>query len=159
MRSVLLQDTVHAVEKLIELRKENWEVAPYPVEDHSYDREASWADEYKRTLKLFVENLRPEVRRTRRELISLTPCFEGEGGSMLLRAFIAAGASMAVKGAANRFLVRTVHRNPVETLDGLRSEGYHPDQSFLLPEILKMCRSTFGTYDNPSGRLPLLASS
>lgn len=93
---MLLQDTVRPVEKLIELRKENWEVAPYPVEDHSYDREASWADEYKRTLKLFVENLRPEVRRTRRELISLTPCFEGEGGSMLLRAFIVSLVFIAV---------------------------------------------------------------
>jgi dipeptidyl aminopeptidase/acylaminoacyl peptidase len=47
---------------LIELRKENWQVAPYPVEDHGFEREASWADEYKRILKLFVDNLKPDVR-------------------------------------------------------------------------------------------------
>jgi dipeptidyl aminopeptidase/acylaminoacyl peptidase len=60
--NVNFQDTVRLVEKLIELRKENWEVAPYPVEDHGFEREESWADEYKRILKLFVVNLKPEVR-------------------------------------------------------------------------------------------------
>lgn len=60
--NVNFQDTVRLVEKLIELRKENWEVAPYPVEDHGFERETSWADEYKRILKLFVDNLKPQVR-------------------------------------------------------------------------------------------------
>jgi dipeptidyl aminopeptidase/acylaminoacyl peptidase len=60
--NVNFQDTVRLVEKLIELRKENWEVAPYPVEDHGFEREESWADEYKRILKLFRTNLKPEVR-------------------------------------------------------------------------------------------------
>lgn len=60
--NVNFQDTVRLVEKLIELRKENWEVAPYPVEDHGFEREESWADEYKRILKLFATNLKPEVR-------------------------------------------------------------------------------------------------
>jgi dipeptidyl aminopeptidase/acylaminoacyl peptidase len=60
--NVNFQDTVRLVEKLIELRKENWEVAPYPVEDHGFEREESWADEYKRILKLFVTNLKPGVR-------------------------------------------------------------------------------------------------
>lgn len=60
--NVSFQDTVRLVEKLIELRKENWEVAPYPVEDHGFEREDSWADEYKRILKLFVTNLKPEVK-------------------------------------------------------------------------------------------------
>jgi dipeptidyl aminopeptidase/acylaminoacyl peptidase len=60
--NVNFQDTVRLVEKLIELRKTNWEVAPYPVEDHGFEREESWADEYKRILKLFNENLHPEVR-------------------------------------------------------------------------------------------------
>lgn len=60
--NVNFQDTVRLVEKLIELRKENWEVAPYPAEDHGFDREASWADEYKRILKLFNQNLRPDTR-------------------------------------------------------------------------------------------------
>jgi dipeptidyl aminopeptidase/acylaminoacyl peptidase len=60
--NVNFQDTVRLVEKLIELRKTNWEVAPYPVEDHGFEREESWADEYKRILKLFVDNLKPDVR-------------------------------------------------------------------------------------------------
>jgi dipeptidyl aminopeptidase/acylaminoacyl peptidase len=62
--NVNFQDTVRLVEKLIELRKTNWQVAPYPVEDHGFEREESWADEYKRILKLFVDNLKPEVRVT-----------------------------------------------------------------------------------------------
>lgn len=57
--NVNFQDTVRLVERLIELRKENWAVAPYPVEDHGFEREESWADEYKRILKLFVDNLKP----------------------------------------------------------------------------------------------------
>jgi dipeptidyl aminopeptidase/acylaminoacyl peptidase len=60
--NVNFQDTVRLVEKLIELRKTNWEVAPYPVEDHGFEREESWADEYKRILKLFVDNLKPDER-------------------------------------------------------------------------------------------------
>src|SRR6266404_3804408 len=60
--NVNFQDTVRLVERLVELRKDNWQVAPYPAEDHGFDREASWADEYKRILKLFTENLRPDVR-------------------------------------------------------------------------------------------------
>ncbi|PYS92462.1 MAG: S9 family peptidase [Acidobacteria bacterium] len=59
--NVNFQDTVRLVEKLIELRKENWSVAPYPVEDHTFDRDASWADEYKRILKLFSEQLHPDA--------------------------------------------------------------------------------------------------
>jgi len=54
---VHFQDTVRLVERLIELRKENWELAVYPVEDHGFERAASWADEYKRILKLFETNL------------------------------------------------------------------------------------------------------
>ena len=59
--NVNFQDTVRLAERLIELRKENWELAPYPVEDHSFDRADSWADEYKRILKLFSEQLRPDA--------------------------------------------------------------------------------------------------
>lgn len=57
--NVNFQDTVRLTERLIELRKENWQVAPYPVEDHGFEREASWADEYKRIFKLFADNLKP----------------------------------------------------------------------------------------------------
>ena len=56
--NVHFQDTVRLAERLIELRKENWELAPYPVEDHAFDRADSWADEYKRILRLFETNLR-----------------------------------------------------------------------------------------------------
>jgi dipeptidyl aminopeptidase/acylaminoacyl peptidase len=56
--NVHFQDTVRLVQRLIELRKENWELAPYPVEDHGFVQPTSWADEYKRILKLFEENLR-----------------------------------------------------------------------------------------------------
>jgi dipeptidyl aminopeptidase/acylaminoacyl peptidase len=56
--NVHFQDTVRLVERLIELRKENWELAAYPVEDHGFERSSSWADEYKRILKLFETNLK-----------------------------------------------------------------------------------------------------
>jgi dipeptidyl aminopeptidase/acylaminoacyl peptidase len=56
--NVFFQDTVRLIQRLIELRKENWEVAPFPVENHSFTEETSWASEYKRILKLFEENLR-----------------------------------------------------------------------------------------------------
>ena len=56
--NVLFQDTVRLAQRLIELRKENWSVSMYPVENHGFEEETSWADEYKRILKLFEENLR-----------------------------------------------------------------------------------------------------
>ncbi|MBA2303047.1 MAG: S9 family peptidase [Acidobacteria bacterium] len=63
--NVHFQDSVRLAQRLIELRKENWEIAPYPVEDHGFTEETSWADEYKRILKLFEQNLRgPSTRFT-----------------------------------------------------------------------------------------------
>jgi dipeptidyl aminopeptidase/acylaminoacyl peptidase len=56
--NVHFQDSVRLAQRLIELRKENWELAAYPVENHAFVEETSWADEYKRILKLFEENLR-----------------------------------------------------------------------------------------------------
>ena len=56
--NVEFQDTVRLVQRLIELHKENWSLAPYPVEDHSFIQPSSWADEYKRILKLFEANLK-----------------------------------------------------------------------------------------------------
>ena len=41
--NVNLTDTVRLIQKLIELRKENWQVAPYPVEDHTFRQPSSWA--------------------------------------------------------------------------------------------------------------------
>ncbi len=56
--NVHFQDSVRLAQRLIELRKENWELAAYPVENHSFVEPASWADEYKRIYKLFEEGLR-----------------------------------------------------------------------------------------------------
>lgn len=56
--NVHFQDTVRLAQKLIELGKENWEVAMYPVEDHAFVQPSSWADEYRRILELFEESLR-----------------------------------------------------------------------------------------------------
>lgn len=41
-----------------ELKKDDWELAVYPLEDHAFVQPASWADEYKRILKLFETSLR-----------------------------------------------------------------------------------------------------
>ncbi len=56
--NVLFQDSVRLTQRLIELRKENWSIAPYPVENHGFEEETSWADEYKRILKLFEDTLK-----------------------------------------------------------------------------------------------------
>lgn len=56
--NVHYQDVVRLTQRLIELRKENWEVASYPVEDHGFTEPTSWADEYKRIFKLFERTLR-----------------------------------------------------------------------------------------------------
>ena len=60
--NVHFQDSVRLTQRLIELRKENWEFAIYPVEDHGFVQPSSWADEYKRILKLFETNLKPPAK-------------------------------------------------------------------------------------------------
>jgi dipeptidyl aminopeptidase/acylaminoacyl peptidase len=52
-QNVNFQDDVRLVQRLIELGKDNWELAVYPVEDHGFIEPGSWTDEYKRILKLF----------------------------------------------------------------------------------------------------------
>ena len=56
--NVHFQDTVRLVQRLIELGKEGWDLAIYPVENHSFENATSWTDEYKRILKLFESNLK-----------------------------------------------------------------------------------------------------
>lgn len=56
--NVFFEDTARLVQRLIELRKENWELAVYPVEDHSFVEPTSWADQYKRVFRLFETNLK-----------------------------------------------------------------------------------------------------
>ncbi|MCO5936841.1 prolyl oligopeptidase family serine peptidase [Mucilaginibacter sp. RB4R14] len=57
-QNVNFQDIVRLSQRLIELHKENWELAPFPVEDHGFVQPSSWADEYKRIYKLFEETLK-----------------------------------------------------------------------------------------------------
>lgn len=56
--NVHFQDIVRLAQRLIELGKENWELAVYPVESHAFTEPSSWTDEYKRIFKLFEENLK-----------------------------------------------------------------------------------------------------
>lgn len=56
--NVHFQDTVRLAQRLIELGKENWEVAIYPAEDHSFRNTSSWVDEYRRIFRLFETNLK-----------------------------------------------------------------------------------------------------
>lgn len=56
--NVHFQDVVRLSQKLIDLKKENWELAVYPMEDHGFVEPSSWTDEYKRILKLFEEKLK-----------------------------------------------------------------------------------------------------
>ncbi|MFN3849289.1 MAG: prolyl oligopeptidase family serine peptidase [Spirosomataceae bacterium] len=56
--NVHIQDSYRLAQRLIELKKENWEMASYPMEDHGFVEATSWMDEYKRILKLFEEKLK-----------------------------------------------------------------------------------------------------
>ncbi|OQP79589.1 peptidase S9 [Xanthomonas phaseoli pv. syngonii LMG 9055] len=57
--NVFFKDSVDMTQKLMELHKDNWQVAPYPLERHGFTRADSWLDEYKRILKLFNEQVKP----------------------------------------------------------------------------------------------------
>ena len=56
--NVFFQDSVRLVQRLIELKKEDWETAVYPVEPHGFRQPESWLNEYRRIFKLFEENLK-----------------------------------------------------------------------------------------------------
>lgn len=56
--NVVAQDSIRLAQRLIDLKKENWELALYPVESHAFTEAASWLDEYRRILKLFKQNLK-----------------------------------------------------------------------------------------------------
>ncbi len=58
--NVHFQDIVRLSQRLIELGKEKWELAVYPVEPHAFTEPSSWTDEYKRIFKLFEENLKQQ---------------------------------------------------------------------------------------------------
>jgi dipeptidyl aminopeptidase/acylaminoacyl peptidase len=56
--NVFFQDSINLSQRLIELQKDHWTIAPYPLERHGYTRPDSWLDQYKRILKLFEETLK-----------------------------------------------------------------------------------------------------
>jgi dipeptidyl aminopeptidase/acylaminoacyl peptidase len=55
--NVHFQDVVRLSQKLIELGKDNWSVAFYPLESHSFIEASSWTDEYRRIYELFEQKL------------------------------------------------------------------------------------------------------
>ena len=57
--NVHFQDVVRLTQRLIELGKDDWELAVYPVEDHGFVRPDSWTDEYKRIFRLFERAIGP----------------------------------------------------------------------------------------------------
>jgi dipeptidyl aminopeptidase/acylaminoacyl peptidase len=56
--NVFFKDSVVLTQKLIELRKDKWEIAPYPLERHSFTHPDAWYDEYRRILELFERTLK-----------------------------------------------------------------------------------------------------
>jgi len=55
--NVFFQDTVRLVQRLIELEKQDFETAIYPVEPHGFVQPSSWLNEYRRIFKLFENTL------------------------------------------------------------------------------------------------------
>ncbi len=56
--NVHFSDVVRLAQRLIELGKESWEFALYPVENHGFVEPTSWTDEYRRIFELFEKTLR-----------------------------------------------------------------------------------------------------
>jgi dipeptidyl aminopeptidase/acylaminoacyl peptidase len=59
--NVHFQDTVRLVQRLIELRKTNWELAVYPVEDHGFVEPTSWADGTNESSSCFRRTCKPRL--------------------------------------------------------------------------------------------------
>lgn len=55
--NVQFQDVVRLSQRFIELGKENWELAVFPVEAHGFKESYSWNDEYRRIYELFYTEL------------------------------------------------------------------------------------------------------
>ncbi|MDH7452323.1 prolyl oligopeptidase family serine peptidase [Luteimonas composti] len=56
--NVFYRDSVVLAQRLIELRKDKWEMASYPMERHGYVHADSWYDQYRRILELFERALK-----------------------------------------------------------------------------------------------------
>lgn len=70
--NVQFQDVVRLAQRLIELGKEDWEMALYPVEGHGFTEPSSWADEYRRILELVEVTVGPD------EALEVEPVLEAE---------------------------------------------------------------------------------
>ena len=56
--NVFYKDSVMLAQRLIELRKDKWELASYPLERHGFVHSDSWYDEYRRIHELFEKALK-----------------------------------------------------------------------------------------------------
>jgi dipeptidyl aminopeptidase/acylaminoacyl peptidase len=56
--NVLFKDSVDLTQRLIELRKGGWSIAPYPMERHGFVHPDAWYDEYRRIYELFEDTLK-----------------------------------------------------------------------------------------------------
>ncbi len=56
--NVFFQDSVRLVQRLIELKNANFDLAVYPIEPHGFREPESWLDEYRRIYRLFEKELR-----------------------------------------------------------------------------------------------------
>jgi dipeptidyl aminopeptidase/acylaminoacyl peptidase len=56
--NVFYQDSVRLAQRLIELKKDNWELASYPLEKHGFVQPESWYDQYRRIYQLFERTLK-----------------------------------------------------------------------------------------------------
>ena len=56
--NVFYKDSVMLAQRLIELRKDKWELASYPLERHGFTHPDSWYDEYRRIYALFEKTLK-----------------------------------------------------------------------------------------------------
>jgi len=56
--NVFFQDSVRMAQRFIELKKDHWELAAYPLERHGFVQPESWYDEYRRIYQLFERTLK-----------------------------------------------------------------------------------------------------
>jgi dipeptidyl aminopeptidase/acylaminoacyl peptidase len=56
--NVFFQDSVRLTQRLIELKKTDWSIAPFPLERHSFVQPDAWLDEYRRIDTLFERSLK-----------------------------------------------------------------------------------------------------
>jgi dipeptidyl aminopeptidase/acylaminoacyl peptidase len=56
--NVFFQDSVRLSQRLIELKKDHWTLASFPLERHSFVQPESWYDEYRRIDELFESTLK-----------------------------------------------------------------------------------------------------